>query len=71
MVDRGESFLKEVLNFYEEYEQRGENPKPFDLDDMHIRRRGREFKEREKRRQALQDEYQKTREKYKVKDDET
>ena len=59
------SLLDEVKNFYDEYNGFGESPKPFDLDDFEIRKRGRLFNERSRKREQLKKEYLKAADKYK------
>lgn len=59
-----DKLLDEASNFYAEYNQQGLNPKPFSLDDVDIRRRGKEFLNRQEVRNRLRDEFQATRSKY-------
>lgn len=60
-----EHLLKEVSNWYEEWNGRGLNPRPYDPEDCDRRRRGNDFKERQKRRDELLKEYEQVRNKYK------
>lgn len=60
-----DKLLDEAGNFYAEYNQQGLNPKPYDLGDVDIRRRGKEFQARQEVRNRLRDEFQATRSKYK------
>lgn len=64
-MERGEEWLADVANWYDEFDGRGENPREFNLDDCDYRRRSKYFKRRAEKRSQLTEEYNKAREKWK------
>ena len=60
-----EELLDECTNFYDEYDGKGKSPKEFDLDDLDVRRRGKQFKERQAQRKERDAAYQAARALYK------